>query len=60
MEEERKGKFIWKQERKLLPGYIVLILWVLFTFMLLGWILAASLSKTGDIFAGKALQFPTG
>ena len=45
---------------KLAPGYIVIILWVIFTFMLLGWILAASLSTTTDIFAGKALKFPTG
>jgi N-acetylglucosamine transport system permease protein len=60
MEPERKGKFNWKKERRLLPGYIVLILWIIFTFMLLGWIFAASLSKTGDIFAGKTLQFPTG
>ncbi len=60
MQEERKGKFIWRQEIRLLPGYLVLLIWVLFTLLLLGWILAASLSKTGDIFAGKALKFPTG
>lgn len=60
MESERKGKFNWNKERKMLPGYLVLILWIIFTFMLLGWIFAASLSKTGDIFAGKTLRFPTG
>ena len=44
----------------LAPGYIIVILWVAFTFMLLGWIIAASLSTTTDIFAGKALKFPSG
>ena len=62
MEKEKKvrQKINWKKEMKLAPGYIVIILWVIFTFMLLGWILAASLSTTTDIFAGKALKFPTG
>ena len=57
MEKEKKvrQKINWKKEMKLAPGYIVIILWVIFTFMLLGWILAASLSTTTDIFAGKAL-----
>jgi N-acetylglucosamine transport system permease protein len=60
-EKENKVKKVnWGKERRLLPGYILLTLWVLFTFMLLGWILCASLSTTADIFKGKALQFPTG
>ncbi len=60
MEKEKKvrQKINWKKEMKLAPGYIVIILWVIFTFMLLGWILAASLSTTTDIFAGKALKVP--
>lgn len=61
-EKERKvrDKINWKKELKLAPGYIIIILWVIFTFMLLGWIVAASLSTTADIFAGNALKFPTG
>ncbi|MEG1462858.1 MAG: hypothetical protein RSC48_07080, partial [Anaerorhabdus sp.] len=59
-EKKQREKLNWKKELKLAPGYIIIILWVLFTFMLLGWILAASFSTTGDIFAGKALKFPTG
>ena len=55
-----KDKINWKKELKLAPGYIIIILWVAFTLMLLGWIIAASLSTTPDIFAGKALKFPTG
>lgn len=59
-EKKAKEKFNLKKELKLAPGYIIVILWVIFTFVLLGWILAASLSTTPDIFAGKALKFPTG
>ena len=50
----------WKKESRLLPGYIILTAWVLFTFVLLGWVLAASLVTTKEIFAGQALKFPTG
>ncbi len=42
----------WKKELKLLPGYIILCLWVLFTFVMLLWILAASFSTTQDMFKG--------
>jgi len=50
----------WKKETHLLPGYIILLIWVLFTFMLLGWVICASFSTTRDIFTGDALRFPTG
>lgn len=50
----------WKKETSLLPGYIIITLWILFTFVLIGWIGAASLSTTKDIFLGRALKFPTG
>lgn len=50
----------WKKEAKLLPGYIIIILWVLFTFVLLGWVLCASFSTTQEIFAGNATKFLTG
>ena len=50
----------WKKEFKLLPGYIIVSLWVLFTFVLLGWVLCASFSTTMEIFAGNATKFPTG
>lgn len=59
-QKKHREKFNLKKELKLAPGYLIIILWVIFTFMLLGWILAASLSTTTDIFAGNALKFPTG
>ncbi|MEF9960118.1 MAG: carbohydrate ABC transporter permease [Niameybacter sp.] len=55
-----QDKVNWKKELRLAPGYIILTIWILFTFVLLGWVLAASFSTTKDIFAGNALRFPTG
>ena len=52
--------FNLKKELRLAPGYIVLIIWIIFTVILLGWVLAASFATTKDIFAGDALKFPTG
>lgn len=47
-------------ELKMLPGYIIIIAWVAFTFILLGWVLCASLSTTPEIFAGEVGKFPSG
>lgn len=58
--KQYKEKINWKNELRLAPGYLILTLWVLFTFVLLGWVLGASFSTTKDIFTGKALSFPTG
>jgi len=55
-----KEKINWKKELKLTPGYLILIIWVIFTFILLGWVFAASFSTTKDIFKGDALKFATG
>jgi N-acetylglucosamine transport system permease protein len=62
MKKEKKvrNKWNWKKELRLLPGYIILIVWVLFTIALLGWVVAAGLSTTSDIFKGDTLKFPTG
>lgn len=59
-EKKVRGRVNWKREAKLVPGYIILILWVIFTFVLLGWVIGASFATTPDIFAGKALDFSTG
>ncbi len=58
-----KNKFAsinWKKEAKLLPGYIIVTAWVVFTFVLLGWVVCASFSTTQEIFAGDATKLPTG
>lgn len=49
-----------RNDLRLLPGYIPLVLWMLFTFVLIGWIFAASFSTTKEIFQGKALRFESG
>ncbi|SHO52069.1 carbohydrate ABC transporter permease [Anaerocolumna xylanovorans] len=58
--EKEIKKFSLKRELKLAPGYLILTLWVLFTFVLIGWVIAASFSTTREIFAGDALKFKTG
>lgn len=58
--ENVRKPFNLKKELKLAPGYIILFLWILFTAVLLGWVVAASFSTTKDIFVGDALKFPTG
>lgn len=52
--------FVLKKEVKLLPGYIVVSLWVLFTIVLVGWVLFASFSTTSEIFSDSMFSFKTG
>lgn len=42
-----------RSQASLLPGYIVIALWGLFTFIVIGWIVAASLSTSKSIFSGQ-------
>ncbi len=55
-----REKINWKRELTLLPGYLILIAWVLFTVVLLSWVIGASLSTTKEIYKGTALQFLSG
>ena len=50
----------WRKEAKLLPGYIIVIAWVVFTAVVLFWIFAASLSTSREIFFGAVLEFASG
>ena len=50
----------WKKEARLLPGYIIVGLWVAFTAIMLIWIIAASLSTTKEIMTGKVFDFSKG
>ena len=45
---------------RLAPGYIILSLWVLFTFVLLGWVIGASFSTSKEIFSGAVFKFESG
>lgn len=59
-EKEIPQPWNWKKEVKLLPAYLVLILWVVFTFILIGWIVAASFSTSKEIFRGETLKYASG
>ena len=49
-----------KKELKLLPGYLIVSLWILFGVVVLAWIFFASVSGKGDIFSGQVFKLPTG
>ena len=55
-----KEKVNWRKELSLLPGYLIVTIWVLFTAVFLLWILAASLSTSREIFSGSVFKFETG
>ena len=44
-EKEARRPFNLKKEVKLLPGYIILLLWVIFTIALLGWVFGITFRK---------------
>lgn len=58
--EKYKEPFNLKKELKLLPGYLILLLWLVFTVVMVGWIIAASLSTSREIFKGEVFQFASG
>lgn len=51
-----KEKINLKKQARLFPAYVLSILWSVFTLYVIGWIIAASLSTTREIFTGKLLQ----
>lgn len=52
----KKKIMLNKQSIAKIPGYTILNLWVLFTAVLVGWIVLASLSTTREIFTNTMLQ----
>lgn len=59
-EKEYKEKINWRKEMSLLPGYIIVIVWILFSVAFVSWIIAASLSTSREIFSGSVFKFETG
>ena len=55
-----KEKINWKKEASLLPGYVIVLIWIAFTAAFLIWILAASLSTSREIFTGTVVDFASG
>jgi N-acetylglucosamine transport system permease protein len=41
-------------------GYLIVGIWVLFTFVLIGWVFFASLSTSGEIFSDHMFKFQSG
>ena len=58
--EVYKEKINWKKEASLLPGYLIIGIWLLFTAAFLIWILGASLSTSKEIFSGAVFSFKSG
>lgn len=59
-EKQVRDRVNWHKEFRLAPGYIILSLWVLFTFVLLGWVIGASFSTSKEIFSGGVFKFESG
>ena len=55
-----KERINWRKELSLLPGYLTVIIWILFSVAFISWIIAASLSTSREIFSGNVFKFETG
>ncbi len=49
-------KSILKKDAPLTPVYILLLIWLLFSIVIIGWIFAASFSTTREIFTGTLFK----
>lgn len=54
--EDQVWKGRVKKQLSLFPSYLCLVIWLVFTIVMIGWIVLASLSTTKEIFAGQLLQ----
>ena len=59
-EPKVKERINWRKEASLLPGYIIVLGWIIFTAAFLLWILGASLSTSREIFSGSVFKFESG
>ena len=55
-EATHRRRINWRREARLLPGYSLIFIWVIFTFVLVGWVAAASLSSTRAIYQGEVFS----
>lgn len=53
---EQTSKTRFKHHARLTPAYFFLLLWLAFCLMTIGWIFAASLSTTREIFTNQLLE----
>lgn len=59
-EKETQTKLSWKRELRMLPGHLIIWLWIGFSMVCIAWIFAASLSTSKEIFKGEVLKFASG
>ncbi|MEG3073879.1 MAG: carbohydrate ABC transporter permease, partial [Ruthenibacterium sp.] len=59
-EKKIRERLNLKKEAALLPGYVLCIIWLLFTVVLVGWVILASFSTTSEIIGGRLFKFETG
>ena len=59
-EPKVKERINWRKEASLLPGYIIVLVWIIFTAAFLLWILGARLSTSREIFSGSVFKFESG
>ena len=59
-EPKVKERINWRKEASLLPGYIIVLVWIIFTAAFLLWILGASLSTSREIFSGSVFKSESG
>ncbi|MEF9865698.1 MAG: carbohydrate ABC transporter permease [Oscillospiraceae bacterium] len=59
-EKKIKEHFSLRKEVSLIPGYLLCIIWFVFTVLLVGWVFLASFSTTSEILSGKLFYFETG
>lgn len=58
--KEVQTKMTWKKELRMLPGHLLIWMWIGFSMICIAWIFAASLSTSREIFRGETLKFATG
>lgn len=56
MKIKRTSGIELQNQKRLIPGYILMGLWCVFIFMMLGWILMAAFSTTREIFSDSLLR----
>lgn len=56
MSNDKKRNPEAHRQVRLIPGYLLLGIWLLFTVVLIGWIILASLSTTKEVFANELLH----
>lgn len=57
---KQRQAFNPRKEAALLPGYVLCIAWLVFTVVLVGWVILASFSTTAEITTGKLFAFESG